>query len=1122
MSDSKFITSSKVEYLPGAWYVVKSFIEERGLVRQHIDSYNEFVERGLQQVIDSLGEVTIEAPDGTYTVRFGRVTVGEPEFVDYEGQRVKLLPSEARLRNLTYAAPIRADVYLYRGNELLVTKTMHIGDLPIMVKSKVCPLSTMSRDELISVGEDPDDPGGYFIINGSERVIVSLEDIAPNHILVDYEPRTAIPTYVAKVISSRGVIRTQTVVRLKGNKVHVTIPWIPTRIPFVIVMRALGFNDKEIADAVVQGNEDWLRYIEGSFEDAEKIETVDDAILYIGNRAVYGMPAAFRKNRAAYIIDKYLLPHMGMDESARRAKGLFLAEMVNRLIELKLGYRKPDDKDHYANKRLRLAGHLLMQLYYTAFNKLLRDMKYQLQRAKNVTMALDLSIRSSIVTNTVVRALATGNWTRRTTGVTQLLNRTNFLATISHLRRLQSPLSRTQPNFEARELHATHFGRICLNETPEGSNAGLVKNLALSAVISRGAPEDPIEEQLLMSYNVVGLLEADENLKRKGAKVFLNGKLIGYHPDGKWLVEELRNLRRHGLLQEDVSIVYVPPLYDTDNPEVYINTDPGRLMRPLVIVKDGKPALTEKEIEAVKNGIYSWSDLLMQSVVEYLDAAEEENALVALTPKELTKEHTHLELAPYLILGATAGIIPYAEYNQSPRNSYEAAMAKQALGIPYTNLHLRVDSRAHLLHYPQKPLVQTRVTDALGLNDRPIGQNLVVAVLPYESYNMEDAIVISKSAVDRGLGRSTFIITYTAETRKYIGGAYDVFERPSEDVRGYSGEQVYRKLDADGVVAPGTEVVKGEAIIGRTSPPRFMEEFKKAPLYAEAARRDSSILLAQSEGVVDEVFITTGAEGERIVHVRVRENRIPEIGDKFATRHGQKGVIGILVSQEDLPYTKDGIVPDLIINPHAFPSRMTVGQFVESLAGKVAALSGRFVDGTPFVGVKPEELEEMLIKLGFRPNGREVMYDGRTGRRLVADVFIGVTYVQKLHHMVADKIHARARGQVQMLTRQPTEGRSRGGGLRIGEMERDCIVAYGASAVLLDRMLESSDKTTIFVCKKCGLEGYFDARQRKPVCRICGEDGVVVPIEVSYAFKLLLDELKSLCIEPKLVLKEGM
>jgi len=417
-------------------------------------------------------------------------------------------------------------------------------------------------------------------------------------------------------------------------------------------------------------------------------------------------------------------------------------------------------------------------------------------------------------------------------------------------------------------------------------------------------------------------------------------------------------------------------------------------------------------------------------------------------------------------------------------------------------------------------LVETKPMEFMGYKLRPSGQNCVVAVLSFEGYNMEDALIFNKASIERGLARSTFYRIYEAECRQYLGGLRDRLVIPEAGVRGYRGEQYYRLLEADGVVGPESAVSGGDVLIGRMSPPRFLEEYKEFEVRGPTMR-DSSIDMRPSEkGVVDAVFITETNEGNKLVKVRIRDQRVPELGDKFASRHGQKGVIGMIVPQEDMPFSANGMVPDIIINPHAIPSRMTIGQFLESMAGKVSAMRGTPVDGTAFANERPEEIKRMLVELGFSHTGREVMYNGITGEKFVADIFIGLVYYQKLHHMVADKIHARARGQVQMLTRQPTEGRARGGGLRFGEMERDCLIGHGAAMLLRDRLLEESDKYVLYVCENCGYYAYYDLKQRKYVCRICGDKGHVSPVVVSYAFKLLLQELMSLCVSPRLRLKE--
>jgi len=1108
--------------------LLKAFFREKGLVRQHLDSYNEFIDHGLQEVIDEVGEIPIEVPEYPYKVKLGQIWIIDPQtrisgpyVTEVDGTKHEIYPIEARLRNLTYAAPIALEMTPVVDGREQDTELVYIGNIPVMLKSKLCFLSQLSREELIACGEDPDDPGGYFIVNGSERVIVAMEDLAPNRIIVDIDEKGATPVYQAKLFSTTVGFRARIELKMKSDgAIYVSMPGVPTEIPFVIIMRALGLeSDKEIAEAVSLESEIQSE-LEPSFEKALGVDTVKDAILFIGNRVAHGQVEEYRIQKAETAIDKNFLPHIGRTSQSRKDKALFLGEMACRVIELKLGRRKPDDKDHFKNKRLRLAGPLLADLFRVAFRNLIRDIKYQLERigVKGPIITVSAAVRPGIITERLQHALATGNWGRGRVGVTQLLDRTNYLSTLSHLRRLQSPLSRSQPNFEARDLHPTHWGRLCPNETPEGSNCGLVKNLALSTVISVGVNPEKIK-QVLFSMGVTPVYEANETLKRFGTKVFVDGNIVGYCTSPEKITDEFRQKRRAGEISTEVNIAYFSKVHG-EREEIYVNCDEGRVRRPLIIVEKGVPKLNPEHIEKLARGEWSWEDIVKNGIIEYLDAEEEENTYVALSPEEVTPEHTHLEIATHTILGICASTIPYAEHNQSPRNSYQAAMAKQALGIFATNFPLRVDSRAHILHYPQTPIVETALMETIGYKLRPSGQNCVVAVLSFEGYNMEDALIFNKASIERGLARSTFYRIYEAECRQYMGGLKDKFVIPEPGTRGFRGEQYYRLLEPDGIISLEAQVAGGDVLIGRTSPPRFLEEYKEFEVRGPSVR-DTSVDMRPSEtGIIDAVFITESGEGSKLVKVRVRDQRVPELGDKFASRHGQKGVIGLIVPQEDMPFTEDGIVPDIIINPHAIPSRMTIGQFIESLAGKVAALRGKPVEGTPFSSEKSEDLKKALIKLGFSQSGREVFYNGVTGEKFVADIFVGVVYYQKLHHMVADKIHARARGQVQMLTRQPTEGRARGGGLRFGEMERDCLIGHGAAMLLHDRLLEESDKYTLYICKNCGYIAYYDMKQRKYICRICEDKARISPVTVSYAFKLLLQELMSLCIAPKLKLKE--
>jgi DNA-directed RNA polymerase subunit B len=1108
------------------WPVIQDILKREGIAKQHLNSFDEFLERGLQSIIKEVDKIDIENAEYPYKIQLGKVKLQQPRMMELDGSITHITPAEARLRNVSYAAPVMMEASVIEDGKILESRFVHIGDVPVMAKSNACILNNFSNSKLIDYGEDPNDPGGYFIINGSERVIVGLEDLSYNKIIVDRETLGGNIVFKAKVYSSIVGYRAKLELVMKNDGLIVArIPGSPVDIPVVTLMRALGLeSDKEIA-AVVSLVDELQDELEGSFEKAGDVPTSKDAVVYISKRIAPGMLEEFQIKRAETLLDWGLLPHLGKHPENRKEKAQFLGEAACKLLELKLGWITPDDKDHYGNKVIKFAGQMLADLFRTAFRNLVRDMKYQLERSgqKRGINAVAAAIRPGIITDKLNNAIATGNWGRGRVGVTQLLDRTNYLSTISHLRRIQSPLSRTQPNFEARDLHATHFGRICPSETPEGSNCGLVKNLALSGIISVNVPSEEIIEKLY-DLGTVHFFDAKDDLKKDGTRIFVDGRLIGYYKDGLELAESLRDLRRNSKIHSHVGVSFHKSDENEDaTRRLYVNCNAGRVLRPLIIIKDNKPLLTQDLLDKISKKLLSWTDLLRMSVLELIDANEEENCYVTLDDKD-TKKYTHLEVFPPSILGAGASIIPYPEHNQSPRNTYESAMAKQSLGFSTPMMNTSTYVRQHLMLYPQVPAVNTKAMKLLGLEDRPAGQNCVVAVLPFDGYNIEDAIVLSQASVDRGLGRTFFFRIYDAEAKQYPGGMRDSFEIPNaeDNIRGYKGERAYRLLEEDGVVASESPVKGGDILIGKTSPPRFMEEYREFES-SGPYRRDTSIGVRPSEtGVIDTVVMTQSNEGGKMYKIRARDMRIPEIGDKFASRHGQKGVLGILAKAEDLPYTAEGMSPDVLINPHAFPSRMTVGMMMESICGKAASFRGKRFDGSAFVGEKMDEVKKVMDTHDFKYSGKEIMYDGRTGKAFPVDVFIGVVYYQKLHHMVADKIHARARGQVQMLTKQPTEGRARGGGLRFGEMERDCLIAYGASMILKDRLLDESDKSDIFVCERCGLVAYHDVKQRKYVCRVCGDKAKVSSVSVAYAFKLLLQEMQSLNVAPRLLIKEKL
>jgi len=1063
-------------------------------------------------------------------VDLGKIRIGRPVVYEANGSQTESIPMMARLRNMTYSAPIYLNFTVIEEGMEIEEVEEEIGNLPVMVKSMLCNLHRhyLSGEEssdddykeaLKAKGEDPQDPGGYFIVNGTERVLVCLEDLAPNRVMVESEQRYQRQTELAKVFSQREGFRALTVVEKKKDGIlQVSIPVASGQVPLAVLMMALGMESADDIMQSITNDPQMQNLILANIEEihsTEGIYTTQEALEYMERRFAAGQSKEYRKKRISYILDNTLLPHLSTTYEARLKKAVFLGRMAREVLELNRGERKPDDKDHYANKRLKLAGNLMEELFRSGLQALLNDMKYQMERSysKRKENRVHHAVRRDVLTNKIMHAMATGNWTGGRAGVSQLLDRTCNMATLSHLRRVISPLTRSQPHFEARDLHPTQFGRLCPNETPEGQNCGLVKNLALMVDVSENLPDSEIREIL----DGLDIHPIEEGEAQQG-KVYFNGDLIGTHKAPKDLVAEIRQCRRKKMISNVVNVRYDDSLND-----VIINSDPGRIRRPLLVVgRNNRLIVKERDIENLRQGKSEWEDLLNKGIVEYIDAEEEENCLIALNEDDLkrhkrTHRYSHMEVDPLTILGVATSNVPFPEHNSSPRCTMGAGMSKQSLGMGQANYRIRPDTRGHLLHYAQRPMLQTEAMRYNTLRTRPAGQNMVVAVMSYHGYNMEDALVINKGSIDRGVGRSTFVRTYMSEERRYPGGQEDRFVIPGPDVRGARSEEAYFYLEEDGLIYPEIDLHGKEVLIGKTSPPRFLSE--PTDFLSPQKVRESSMTVRHGEkGTVDSVMLSETENGSRIARIRVRDQRVPEMGDKFASRHGQKGVIGHIVPAEGMPFTEQGVTPDLVINPHAIPSRMTVAHVLEMIGGKVGSMEGRAVDGSAFSGEKENDLRSSLAEFGFRHSGREVLYDGQTGRRIDAEIFIGVIYYQKLHHMVSGKMHARSRGPVQLLTRQPTEGRARMGGLRFGEMERDCLIAHGAAMVIKDRLLDESDKTVQFVDSQSGHIGYLD--RRGVLTSPMGDNTSIYPVTMSYAFKLLLEELKSLGIAARLRLED--
>nr|UWK20539.1 RNA polymerase II subunit 2 [Trichoderma margaretense] len=1226
------------------WTVISSFFETKGLVSQQTDSFDEFTQTTIQDLVNEYSTITLDQPNPPsppgrtialrrYEIKFGSVMVSRPTISETDGTVTSLLPYECRDRNLTYASPlyikitkkvsaaVEREVPLHEmddaqqeeyartgdhptkleweeeenGEEDNVGKSddwkdmVFVGKLPIMVKSKICHLSREQDDNLFLVNECPYDQGGYFVINGSEKVLIAQERSAANIVQVFKKAQPSAYTYTAEIRSalekgSRLISSMMLKLYGKGDSarggfgqtIHTTLPFVKSDLPVAIVFRALGVvSDEDILNHICYDRNDsqMLEMLRPCIEEAFCVQDREVALDFIGkrgNRDQAGLGREKRVRVAKDILQKETLPHISQTEGSETRKAFFLGYMVHKLLQCALGRREPDDRDHFGKKRLDLAGPLLAKLFRGIMRRMNTELANYLRRCVegNRHFNLAVGIKPGTLSNGLKYSLATGNWGDQkkamssTAGVSQVLNRYTFASTLSHLRRTNTPIGRDGKLAKPRQLHNTHWGLVCPAETPEGQACGLVKNLSLMCYVSVGSPSEPLIE--FMINRGMEVVEEYEPLRYPHAtKIFVNGVWVGVHQDPKHLVNQVLDTRRKSYLQYEVSLIR-----DIRDQEFKIFSDAGRVMRPvftvqqeddpetginkghLVLTKELVNRLAKEQAEPPEDPSMKigWEGLIRAGAVEYLDAEEEETSMICMTPEDLelyrlqkagisteedmgddpnkrlktktnptTHMYTHCEIHPSMILGICASIIPFPDHNQSPRNTYQSAMGKQAMGFFLTNYSRRMDTMANILYYPQKPLGTTRSMEFLKFRELPAGQNAIVAIACYSGYNQEDSVIMNQSSIDRGLFRSLFFRSYSDQEKKVGLNYTEVFEKPFHQNTLRMKHGTYDKLDEDGIVAPGVRVSGEDIIIGKTAP-IDAETQDLGTRTTMHQRRDISTPLRSTEnGIVDSVIVTVNADNVKYVKVRVRTTKIPQIGDKFASRHGQKGTIGVTYRQEDMPFTREGVTPDIIINPHAIPSRMTIAHLIECLLSKVSTLEGMEGDATPFTDVTVDSVSELLRKHGYQSRGFEIMYNGHTGRKLRAQVFFGPTYYQRLRHMVDDKIHARARGPVQIMTRQPVEGRARDGGLRFGEMERDCMIAHGAASFLKERLFEVSDAFRVHICEICGLmTPIANLSKQSFECRPCKNKTKIAQIHIPYAAKLLFQELQSMNIAARM------
>jgi DNA-directed RNA polymerase II subunit RPB2 len=1171
---------SKDTYIEAPWTIIGSYFQDKHLdrlVRHQVESYNNFVGLQLPQTIDMFNEVHIKSENdfdkesGKYSleifIKFENFHIYRPQIHENNGAIKLMFPQEARLRNFTYASAMTIDInirYIVRNGENLCNtstfyKTLskiHIGKLPIMLKSNICVLSQYKYVDNEHTGDCRHDAGGYFIINGSEKTVLGQEraaenrvycfNISKNNTKYDWSAEIkSVPDF--KCISPKQI---NMMISSKNNgfgkPIVVQIPRVKQPIPLFIVFRALGvMSDKEICEYILLNlnNEKYsemLQNLQASIIEAHKYINKEEAIKFIMAFVIY-TPINMDKETGAKkkyeftldVLHNDLFPHCNTIQQ----KIYFLGYMANKLMRANFEWIKADDRDSYLNKRVDLTGTSLNNLFRNHFNKLVKDMEKQIVKEINngswrstedYLNIINLTniykiVKSTTIENGFKRALATGDFgikhaNSNKVGVAQVLNRLTYVSSLSHLRRISTPSDKSGKLVPPRKLHSTSFGFLCPAETPEGQSVGIVKNLSYMSHITIHSNSKSLYDYITPQIKSIELLSPMELFDQ--VKVFINGAWIGITENPQELYLMLKEMKYKGIIN-----IYTSIIFDYKLAEIRVCNDSGRVTRPLLRVKDQNILLTPQILKDLTNNIISWDDLFTdckidQAILEYVDPEEQNNSMIATKPKDLIAgsnsmlRFTHCEIHPSTMFGVVSSCIPFPEHNQSPRNTYQCAQAKQAMGVYATNYNERMDKTAYVLNYPTRPLVDTRVMNLIQLNKIPSGCNINVAIMTHTGYNQEDSVLINKGSIDRGLFQTTIYHTEKDEDKQKINGDEEIRCKPDQTKTKGMKFGNYGKVNSKGVMPENSLVENRDVIIAKVTPIKEnRNDHTKVIKYDD----QSKLYRTTEETYIDKNYIDRNGDGYSFAKVRLRTTRKPVIGDKFSSRHGQKGTVGNIIPEEDMPFTSNGDRPDIIINPHAIPSRMTIGQLKETLLGKVLIELGLFGDGTSFGELHVEDISTKLLELGYEAHGNVLMHNGLTGEQIECNVFMGPVFYQRLKHMVNDKQHSRSIGPMVNLTRQPAEGRSRDGGLRFGEMEKDAMVSHGAAKFTRGRMYDASDKYSVYICKRCGLVASYNNEMHIHHCRTCDNRSDFAYVEIPYACKLLFQELTTMNVVPRVI-----
>lgn len=1145
------------------WEIINQYLTQhvkKQLFLHQFESYEYFMDVCVPEKIYSYNPLIIQQPvenkdkkDKTermvkLEIYFENHRYEDPTYSEPNGKVEKMYPHDARMRNLTYFVTglvnLRVNTHYYENGEVVrsvldtvLDKDMAFGKLPIFLHSKYCLLTKYKNPEQLK-HECKYDRGGYTIVNGNEKVVISQEDLCNNRISVFEGKRKVKYDYVASVRSMNketGISYKTYVMGSLNDVIMVKISHFKKEIPLFVFMRAIGLkSDKAIIRTILleeHKNTEYLELLEPSVIVGKEYNNYESALLYLSKLCTIQLPKEEKLEYIKSLMTKNI-PHLSGDSPLKRQ--LFVGYMVKHLLNQLLGKRKPSDRDHYTEKRVEPPGMLLKRLFHYQYQKFMKD--FQATIIKGILASgfdyqpTDIVMRCSIIDNGFKYSLATGDWNikvgnsvEKRLGVAQVLNRLNPLASQSHLRRINTPIDESVKLIKPRQLHGTHIGKVCPAETPEGGSVGAVKNMTIADSITVDMITEPIYE-LLEQNNVIDIDDIDMiDITKEHAKVFINGDLVGFHTSPHELAITLVELRRNGAIQAKVSI-----RYNINFNEILIYTDYGRCCRPLFIVKNNKINITEEVLKRLEKEEMTWNDLIEEQVIEYIDTEEEECSLIAFNINELNnagkQQYTHCEIdESFIMLGVCASLIPSSDHNQSPRNAYQSSMCKQAIGIYASNHRERFDTIGYVLSYPQTPLVQNKMSKHLDYDKLPCGQNVIVAFGCFNGYNQEDSVILNKSAIDRGLFECVTYRTHkNEEDRKSSTNNEEKICNPlkyaNEDpelnklIKSKHGD--YSKLNEYGFVDLETKVQGNDIIIGKVAP--IISNDKDEKKY-----KDNSISLEyDQESTVDRIIMTRNTDGYKIYKMKVRNLCTPTIGDKVSSRSGQKGTIGMVLRQEDMPFTENGLVPDIIINPHAIPSRMTIGQLIEALLGKYIAATGdvETFDTTAFQGINIKDIGKALHDVGMNKMGDETMINGQTGEEMSCQMFITPTYYQRLKHMVGDKIHSRNHGPVQSLTRQGVEGRSRHGAGRFGEMEKDVMLSHGAVSFLRERFYDSSDAFSVYTCDYCHRLAIVCPVKNKHTseviyrCYKCTNFVKFTKVDMAYATKLFYQELEAMAI----------